>query len=71
MSVKQVYPALFNEEEAASYISVSRHWLRNTRHRDVLPGHVKPPPHIKIGRMVRYRPKDLDAWVERYRKETM
>lgn len=52
---------VFNEQEAAPYCGVSVSYLRQsrTRHSDI-----EGPPYLKIGRAVRYRQADLDAWLE-------
>jgi excisionase family DNA binding protein len=39
---------------AAEYLSVEPSWLRD--HREV--------PHVQLGRLVRYRREDLDAFIE-------
>jgi excisionase family DNA binding protein len=31
----------------------------------------KQIPHVRIGRAVRYDPRDLDAWLERRKQEAM
>lgn len=51
-------PALLSTPEAAKVLAVTPHtlevWRTTGRHRI---------PYIKIGRLVRYRPADLDAWL--------
>lgn len=52
--------SVLNEKEAASYIGMSVHFLRQARC-------YKPdrgPKFIKIERAVRYRVSDLDAFLE-------
>ena len=45
--------------EAARYIGMSDSWLRQARMR----GATDTPPHLKIGRSVRYLRDDLDKWL--------
>lgn len=52
-----------NVVEAADYLGLSKSWLDKLR----IDG--KGPAHYRIGRQVRYRIEDLDAWAERFRKE--
>lgn len=50
---------LLNREQAAAYLSVASQtlavWASSGRH-DL--------PYIRVGRAVRYRIRDLDAWLE-------
>lgn len=57
---------LFSEKHAARYLNLSPRTLRNWRTRG------GGPPFVKIsGRCIRYRMKDLDAWMNsRLRKST-
>lgn len=51
-------PAVMNTESAAAYLDMRPGTLeiwRSTR---------RGPPYIKVGRSVRYRRSDLDAWLE-------
>ena len=51
--------SLLSNEEAAYYIGVRRETLdawRCTGRQQI--------PHIKVGRLVKYRKSDLDAWLE-------
>lgn len=52
-------PQLLTTAEAATYLSLSPRTLEAWRSQLV------GPPHIKIsGRAVRYRPEDLEQWVD-------
>ena len=51
------FPApLQNEKQAAEWLGLSVRWLQESR----VTG--EGPPFLKIGRSVRYRIEDLDAW---------
>jgi predicted DNA-binding transcriptional regulator AlpA len=52
--------AALNERDAARYIGMSESWLRHNRLYEA----VEVPRHIKIGRSIRYRVSDLDAFLE-------
>lgn len=56
--------ALLNDVEAADYIGLSAAFLRKGRSVGVLGNQTPPPPHLKIGRAVRYRLADLDRWLD-------
>jgi hypothetical protein len=59
--------APLKEGEAAAYIGMSVSYLRLSRMR----GSTKcrnAPPFIKIGKAIRYLPRDLDAWIESRRQ---
>ncbi len=60
---------LLCEHEAAREIGMSVSFLRAGRIRGRLGGQTPPPPHLKIGRSVRYRLRDLLAWLEERRIE--
>jgi hypothetical protein len=49
--------ALLTRDQAADYLQVSPGWLRD--HPEV--------PYVKLGRLVRYRVEDLDAWAQSQR----
>ena len=56
------------EQEAATYISMSRSFLRQGRMTGRLENRAAPPPHIKIGnRSIRYLIDDLDNWLEHFK----
>ena len=48
------------EKETSDYIGMSVSWLRQAR----MNGNKNAPPFLKIGKSVRYRKNDLDAWLE-------
>jgi len=50
----------FTEKETAQYIGMSISWLRQAR----MNGNKNAPPFLKIGKAVRYRKSDLDAWLD-------
>jgi len=52
--------ALLTDKEAADYLNVSVSFLRKSR----LGKHPRGPAFIRIGRLVRYRQKDLDAFID-------
>jgi predicted DNA-binding transcriptional regulator AlpA len=51
---------ILNEKMTAEYIGMSISWLRQAR----MNGNKNAPPFLKIGKSVRYRKSDLDAWLE-------
>ncbi|MFV0433360.1 MAG: helix-turn-helix domain-containing protein [Leucobacter sp.] len=51
-------PVLLNESEAARYLTVSVSALRAWR------GQARGPRHLKVGAQVRYRPRDLDNYLD-------
>lgn len=51
---------LLTEKEAARRMRFAPGYLRKLR---VTGG---SPPFIRIGRSIRYRPEDLDGWIERH-----
>jgi excisionase family DNA binding protein len=59
------HAAILNPREAANYLGLSTSWLAKLR----LTG--DGPPFLKLGRQVRYRRADLDAWLnQRLRRST-
>jgi predicted DNA-binding transcriptional regulator AlpA len=57
-------PHSLTEPDGASYIGMSRAFLRQGRQQG------RGPAYIKVGRAVRYRVEDLDAWISAHRVET-
>jgi predicted DNA-binding transcriptional regulator AlpA len=51
--------AVLQERAAASYIGMSRAFLRAARNGRGTPG----PVYLQIGRAIRYRISDLDQWL--------
>jgi hypothetical protein len=58
-----------SEAEAATYIGMSRSFLRQARMDGERQNRTPGPPFTKIGRKVLYLKDDLDNWLERYRHE--
>jgi predicted DNA-binding transcriptional regulator AlpA len=55
---------ILTESEAAEYIRMSRSFLSKDRMNGYRHGHKQGPEFIKLGlRAIRYRKKDLDAWI--------
>lgn len=55
---------LLTSKEAANYIGVAESYLRQVRMTGQIGGRIAPPPHIEIGRSIRYDKADLDAWID-------
>lgn len=76
-AVAPVAPRLLFEEQAAAYLNLSVHTLRNLRpdtpqryteetfKAALSKGEVAPLPYLNIGGPVRYDIRLLDAWIER------
>lgn len=64
----QILARAFSEKEAATYIGMSRSFLAQARMDGLLPNRTPAPPHIKIGRSVRYLLEDLDDWLDHFQK---
>jgi len=58
-------PLLLSPREAAQMLAVSPRFLWKITFQQS-PG----LPHIRLGRLVRYRPADLEAWVARHRVQS-
>jgi hypothetical protein len=56
-------PELLDEHEVASIIRMSVAYLRADRSRGHVGGATPGPPFLRIGRAIRYRRDDLDAWL--------
>lgn len=61
---KTTPPELLTDKEAAEYLGVSVSFLRKRRMEGARLNKTPPPPFIRIGRLCRYQPQDLDAWLE-------
>jgi predicted DNA-binding transcriptional regulator AlpA len=59
--------APLKEEAAAEYIGMSVAYLRLSRMRGTTKC-LSAPPFIRIGKAIRYLPRDLDAWLESRRQ---
>ena len=51
------------EREAAELIGMSVSFLRAARSRGVLGNRTPPPPHLQMGRAIRYSRRALDEWM--------
>jgi len=60
---------LLTEPEAASYLGVSRQFLRKSRIHGSRENHADAPPFIRAGRMIRYDIHDLDGWISAHKEE--
>ncbi|MBM4230098.1 MAG: helix-turn-helix domain-containing protein [Gammaproteobacteria bacterium] len=58
-----MFERLLRDEEAAELIGMSPAFLRKARCVGTLGDASPPPPHVQIGRAVRYRREDLDRWI--------
>ena len=56
--------ATIQEPEAAQYVGLSRAFLRQARAQG------RGPAYVRVGRAVRYRTSDLDAFLDAHRVET-
>jgi len=64
----QEYPYALTEQQAASYLSMSRSFLRQGRMKCDRENRTPTPPYLKIGRSVRYLKEDLDTWLDQFRQ---
>jgi hypothetical protein len=53
---------LLSSNNAANFLGYSDNTLRNSRYTGTLAG-VDAPPHIKLGKSVRYSIEDLNHWL--------
>lgn len=60
---------LLDECAAAEYIGMSVSYLRMDRLRGTVGGRTPGPDYYRLGRAIRYRRRDLDAWLETCRVE--
>lgn len=61
-----VSPFLLSEAEAAELLGISADYLYRLRIGKI-PASRNPPPvprHLRIGKLIRYRPTDIDAWLD-------
>ena len=56
-------PEIFDETPAAEYLGMSVAFMRAGRSKGVVGNGAPPPPHLKLGRAVKYLRSDLDAWL--------
>ena len=50
--------------EAAEYLGISYSYLRTIRMTGQIKERLAPPPHVFIGRALRYVKEDLDRWID-------
>jgi hypothetical protein len=62
-------PEWFEEDEAAAYIGMSVPFLAMGRITGDIGNRTIPPPYYKLGKRVKYRRADLDAWLAERRVE--
>lgn len=55
---------LMTDNEAAKILGVSTSFLRKARSIGVLGNSTPPPPHLQLGRAIRYRRSDLERWLD-------
>jgi len=61
LKIKQEGNGLLNTKQASDYLGVNDKSLANSRYT----GTGMQIPYIKMGKIVRYRQSDLDAYIER------
>ena len=49
---------LYDEAKTADFLGVSKRWLQMARQTG------QGPAFVKVGRLVRYRPQDINSWLE-------
>lgn len=59
-------PGVWRDQQAASYLNISRDTLRVWRQRR---HQTRGPVFVRVGRLVRYLRRDLDAWLASNRVE--
>ena len=60
-------PAALRERDAASYLGMSRSYLRQARMNVSARGRTPGPAFIRQGRAIRYLVADLDSWLQQNR----
>jgi predicted DNA-binding transcriptional regulator AlpA len=60
---------LFTLAEAAVYLAVSESFLRKDCSEGPRMNRTPGPDPVKIGDMIRYKREDLDAWIEKHRRQ--
>ena len=66
--MNEVQRRSYTEIEAATYISMSASFLRQSRMNGDRVNRTPGPSYVKIGRAVRYLKEDLDCWLEQHRR---
>jgi len=67
--MKLIDDELLKEQQTSDYLKMSESFLRQSRMEGKREGRTPGPPFIRIGRAVRYRLSDLDAWLAEHRVE--
>lgn len=62
---------VLNERQTSQYLNLSLAFLRRRRSQGTPPGSIPGPKFLKLGKAVRYRLEDLNAWLEEHLKEVM
>jgi predicted DNA-binding transcriptional regulator AlpA len=60
---------LFTLAEAAIYLAVSESFLRKDCSEGPRMNRTPGPDPVKIGDMVRYKREDLDAWIDKHKRQ--
>ena len=60
---------LFNEQDAAQYIGMSRAYLRQDRMHGTLKSCTPGPSYYQIGSTIRYARNDLNTWFMQFKVE--
>jgi len=60
---------LFTLPEAAKYLAVSESFLRKDCSEGPRRNRTPGPDPVKVGDMIRYTREDLDAWVDKHRRQ--
>jgi predicted DNA-binding transcriptional regulator AlpA len=58
---------LLSSNNAANFLGYSDNTLRNSRYTGTLAS-VSAPPHIKLGKSVRYSIEDLNDWLTQFNR---
>ena len=61
---KQTHKRLFTEQEAATYLGMSRSYLRQDRMNGIYKNRTPGPDFCRFGSMIRYTQEALDRWIE-------
>ena len=59
-SIQDSLPRYFNTKQAAAYLNLSHQFLEIARHKG------GGPQYVKLAKVVRYRPGDLDEWMNNH-----
>lgn len=61
-------PSLYNETQAAAFLSTTRATLKYSRHTGKLWGE-NAPEYLKINRTIRYKRTTLSAWISQFSEQ--